>query len=461
MNMLLSIIAALTVAIGGSIAGCKSDPSDAKAGESDGNASTDSDSETNTAFDTSDNTNLCTELEVDAHLASDDNAKAPGTVGIVTWSYSGAIESAEIRFGLDTTYGMTAPVDLSEPNLKTLLLGMKPNRTYHYQVVVDGADGGCTSADQTIDTGPSTNLVNLNMTIHDTESHAEGFIITTQMSDFGPMAGNSVAYIMDADGEIVWWYQATVGRASRAMMSHDGKSIWLVPDGGDYGSGPMERVSMDTLETEKPSGVGASHDGTPVTDDVVAYIDYSEGDCGSVFELDKDGNTTEIFESSDYFPGLVPPECHMNAIHYYEDTGLYTVSDRGHDIFLIDRQGEVKWRLTDILSTSIFGAEQHGHQLLEDSILLFANIGGKNEESSAALEYSLADGKEILRYDSGVFSVWLGDVQRLPNGNTLVTYSIAGKMHEIDPNKNLVMEADGDSFGYSTWRPSLYGPPIN
>jgi hypothetical protein len=40
-----------------------------------------------------------------------------------------------------------------------------------------------------------------------------------------------------------------------------------------------------------------------------------------------------------------------------------------------------------------------------------------------------------------------------------VTFSIAGEMHEVDPDGNLVMEASGDSFGYASWRPTLYGPP--
>ncbi|HEY3496637.1 MAG TPA: hypothetical protein VGK73_18185, partial [Polyangiaceae bacterium] len=57
-------------------------------------------------------------------------------------------------------------------------------------------------------------------------------------------------------------------------------------------------------------------------------------------------------------------------------------------------------------------------------------------------------------------SVTLGDVQRLPNGNTLVTYSTDGSIHEITPAKELVQSlGDAAQLGYSTFRETLYGPP--
>ena len=71
----------------------------------------------------------------------------------------------------------------------------------------------------------------------------------------------------------------------------------------------------------------------------------------------------------------------------------------------------------------------------------------------------MPDGEEVFRYDPGIFSVWYGDVQRLPAGNTLVTFSMPGVMHEVDPDGNLVMTIRGDIFTYAEWRSALYGPP--
>src|SRR6187551_1033612 len=53
------------------------------------------------------------QFTVHVELASQVKSSAPTTVGIVTWSTTApGITSAEIDFGLDTTYGMVAPVDL-------------------------------------------------------------------------------------------------------------------------------------------------------------------------------------------------------------------------------------------------------------------------------------------------------------------------------------------------------------
>jgi hypothetical protein len=47
----------------------------------------------------------------------------------------------------------------------------------------------------------------------------------------------------------------------------------------------------------------------------------------------------------------------------------------------------------------------------------------------------------------------------LPGGNTLVTYSNAGTIVELDPSWNVVQTFTVRA-GYSNWRPALYGPPL-
>ena len=56
----------------------------------------------------------------------------------------------------------------------------------------------------------------------------------------------------------------------------------------------------------------------------------------------------------------------------------------------------------------------------------------------------------------------LGDVARMPNGNTVVVFGYAGVVHEVDPDGNLVQEMTeqaGVNFGFTERRTSLYGPP--
>ena len=140
---------------------------------------------------------------------------------------------------------------------------------------------------------------------------------------------------------------------------------------------------------------------------------------------------------------------------------MYTLSEVSSDIYIVDRSsGNLEWRLTDIVgSNQAWGGTSHGHHLLDESILVFGNNGGNN--ASGVYEYTL-DGQEIMSYDSGLTAQNLGDVQRLPGGNTLVSYSNDDSIiHEIDQNGNLVLEIDlGDpALAHTLWRESLYGPP--
>jgi len=81
---------------------------------------------------------------------------------------------------------------------------------------------------------------------------------------------------------------------------------------------------------------------------------------------------------------------------------------------------------------------------------------------SAAIEYSL-DGQLIKKFTSGGYTGNLGDVQRLPGGNTLITYGNGHNIQEVDSSDNVVLEITGgnSSFGYAEWRESLYGLPMD
>ena len=104
----------------------------------------------------------------------------------------------------------------------------------------------------------------------------------------------------------------------------------------------------------------------------------------------------------------------------------------------------------------------HGHQLLADgTFLFFDNSGGMSTARGFKLDTSNMTAASVLSYQPrGATSLTLGDIQRLPNGNTLVTYSNGGTMHEIDPSGQLVatFQVPG-RFGYAEFRESLYGPP--
>ncbi|MBN2573744.1 MAG: hypothetical protein JXP73_04200 [Deltaproteobacteria bacterium] len=441
---------------GGSRRGSGGSTADAGSGNADAAAKEDTGTPTQGDFD------------VEHHLSSDEDPKAPGTIGIVSWALAaGTVSQAHIEFGLDTSYGMNAPVDLelAEGRFRTLLLGMKPDHTYHFRIVAVADGATYASDDYTIQTGPplSNSLVSVRkFNVINEAAREPGFIVASYWTG----TGSSVAFIIDRDGDIVWWHNFALsgsgmtgdGGICRARMSADGKHMWMVVSSNK--GGLIRSVGMDSLDEVAYQGTVASHDITPVEGATMAYLDYGEKDCNSIFEIDPKGTPREVVEASDFITG--GGMCHGNALRYSQKEDMYTYSEVSSGIYVIDRKtGKLQWKLTDKVSASSWGGANHGHHLLDNSLLLFANKGGSN--ASAVFEYAL-DGKKIMSYDSGRSAQNLGDVQRLPGGNTLVSYSNSQSyIHEIDENQKLVLEIDlgagGPSLGYVLWRPSLYGPP--
>ncbi|HTQ02960.1 MAG TPA: hypothetical protein VMI54_03855 [Polyangiaceae bacterium] len=401
---------------------------------------------------------------IKVQLASDVKATAPTTVGIVTWSVAATgISTAHIDFGLDTTYGMTAPVDLTQMDYRTLLLGMKPAKTYHFRITASDGTKTYTSDDQTVTTGAKTTANPLtSFTVKNAASLPKGFFITS----FWQGTNSKLPFIFDTDGDVVWWYTENQGEStdgiSRARMSADSQSIWLVNEA--LTGNPLRRVTMDGLTTQTYSNTKASHDIAAVSADTMAYLDYSESDCNSIFEINNAGTYKEVFEPTGVTgPGMSFPSCHGNSVRYSKTNDFYVYSDWQEDVAVVNRSGALQWLLSKKVSGghSAWGGEQHGTQLLDSSILIFANMGTAGK--SQAVEYDL-NGQLVHAFSAngGSNVTNFGDVQRLSNGNTIITYSTSSLMQEVDSSDTVVLEVKGSgSFGYVEFRDSLYGPPLD
>jgi hypothetical protein len=342
-------------------------------------------------------------------------------------------------------------VDLQDATHRTLLLGLKPSRTYHFRISATVGETLAASRDYEFTTGPvpTTIVPYQSFTPLDAAAREPGFIVYTYW--FGEE--DNTAFIVDRDGDLVWWYEADQRALARATISADGKSVWLIHT--SHSGAPLERTSIDGLEHQAYAGTHGSHDVTAVSGSTMAYIDSGEADCESVYEIEPSGMTREVFESEGLFD---PAVCHINAVRYWKDRDVYTVSDRYDDLLVVNHSGGVEWRLSEHVAggNAAWGGAQHGHQLLSDGVLIYANEGG-GDDVSAAIEYSFT-GEERMRYAPGYFSLHLGNVQRLPGGNTLVTFSNDSIMQEVDAAEKPVLEIQGDGsyFGYPEWRASLY-----
>jgi len=415
-------------------------------------------------------------------MKSNKTSTAIPTVGIIEWSYSKDVDSAYIEFGpKGSTRLMKAPVDLKEQNYRTLLLGMKQKGDYVFHIVVKTGAGTCVSDDYNLTTGTITGAPKITKSGSGTSSMTGGFIVTTTGNGYGGGGGGQpTTVIFDMDGDVVWAASAPKG-VSRARMSWDGKDMWAMNANnmGSATSGEMRRISMDGLDVENNvKGLsGADHDFTVTPDNAIVAIAFKSGSGSSVIKRAADGTISTIVADLGTLYNASASggmgTFHPNYIQYYEfDGGFFTLSDRNINAFVKFRpDGKLVWQFggsnpkAGSFSGNVSWQVSHGHELDEDGRVLIFNNGSGMGGASKILEFKLDESKmtasKSWEKTASGSSMSLGDVQRLPDDHVLVTVSNAGKMDELDGSQNVVRSFSAGEFGYSEFRESLYGPPVD
>lgn len=384
---------------------------------------------------------------------------AIGTVGIVRWSTTlSQISSARIEFGPDTNYGMQAPVDLTEPDYRTLLLGMKPLREYHYRIVASTTTGGeCTSGDYTLTTNALPNgLPSIRVT-----GTGTGFL----HSCFFGLAGGGPrgAFILDPDGDYVWY--GGTGEMGRALIHPDNRHMYYASVSPQGTGGTMRRIRLDGTHEEDLGDAfsGIHHDFTILSDGTIAFI-RRVGTSDWVAEW-KDGTSRNLFNVSAMFGQGTP---HVNSIHYHPSDDSYTFSDRNYNAFVKATRAGVKlWKLggsNGSFTGDVAWNVNHGHQMIGATGILFFNNGntGRSRAVELSLDLNTMRATEVWAYAPNLVSSVLGDVQILDNGHRVITFSTSGVIDEVRPEDRSIVQsiefAAGGAIGYSRKRLSLYWP---
>ncbi len=431
-------------------------------------------------------------------ITSSSTSTAIATVGIVEWSTTFSNpSSAQIVYTLNNasssilSQGGTAPVDLKKANYRTLLLGLKPSSTYTFHVEATSSGGSvCKSADKTLTTGALSGAPAVTRTATTPSAQAGGFIVTsTGMGSGGGMGGGGTgsgsngAYIVDADGTVVW-YAAGPTQCSRAHMDYEGVNMWMLSLNVQNGGGEMRFVSMDGLTTKTNlSGLSSSHHDFAVLPGKIAAMVWAASGTdpeSNLVEMPSDGSgsPSTVFKigsnlyagGSSAFGGGSSNTYHCNYIIYHPADDSFTISDRNPNLVVkVKHDGTPVWQIGGSCTNAkapkcATGTWQvnHGHDLDGNGNMLLFNNGQsgashvfefKISETTSAISYSTS--KDFTSSNS---SNVLGDVQFLPNGNFLVTYSTSGIMLEVDSSWSTVQTLKA-SFGYADWRENLYGPP--
>jgi hypothetical protein len=275
---------------------------------------------------------------------------------------------------------------------------------------------------------------------------------------YSPAAGPE-ALLIDAEGNVVHrWYVPGSAYWSRVRMRDDGSLLVITSDPSrfivlDHTSEILWRnwknahhdldVGRDGtiyLLTREAVRYDDIHDGANVLDDRIAILDPHGRGLATVSILD-------AFRASGKYASWVsdpalpegPDVLHTNSIEVYENDGrreaLVSVRSIGALALLDLDSGSIVWALKGPWRM------QHEAQFVgENRILLFDNLG-LADDRSRVMEIDARTAGILWEWtEPGFFSRGAGAVQRLSNGNTLITESENGRIVEIDPSGEVVWE---------------------
>lgn len=408
------------------------------------------------------------------------------TVYTAHWNVDlGDIDEAWFELGRDGVVERILPVDPSGGGpWETFLYGMKPATEYELRAVVERDGERFESASYRVETGlPPAELPELAL---ERATGADGFegLLTTSVMTMPP-----AALMLDEDGDIVWWFlPADMESVGRAYLARDGRSVLLQSTNlWDDETYVLARVTLDGSGLEYLPTKNAHHDFVELPDGTITTLSYDPQHVDEILvpgdrllERAPDGTTREVwnawddpqleFSAAEAYMGRLWP--HANALDYLEDEDAYVVGFLSLEaVARIDRAtGTVDWWLGGERSdftlpdggTDLF-SRQHQLQQLDDGVLVFDN-GPLNMGFSSALEYALdydagtAEERWSHRSSEGFNSLIFGDVHRFEGGDTLITWSYAGAIQQVDPEGEPVWTLTatvGGAFGYTTWLSEL------
>ncbi|MFH1469673.1 MAG: aryl-sulfate sulfotransferase [Pseudomonadota bacterium] len=401
------------------------------------------------------------------------------TVVVASWSTDlEGITRAWVAFGPTEELGHEAAVDLSaEPPDEAILVGSKGEAEVHVRVFAETAEGTFVSEEQLITTGPvPAYLPNLSVT-HRAAGHWDGYLVTGFVAD-------EVSVILDEDGDVVWWHEAQGGGdgpqtgvvlLGRTLLARDGRAVLYGFNNidGDEDTA-IRRVSLDGAEDVAIDAPFSHHDFVDLPDGTIAYLAYnprvvedSEQFGDSIVEIAPDGRRRIVWDVWDYYDyvrdGLPGPGAswpHGNAIDYIEEEDAYLVGFLTLGvIILVDRvSGEPIWTLGGpraelVPADDVDMATHHQFDLVSDHLVVFDNggidIGATSRAWEVALDLEAGVAEKVWEYapEPALNCTNLGDVDRLENGNTLVTFSVSGQIHEVTPAGQVVWRLEAAAGG--------------
>jgi hypothetical protein len=420
----------------------------------------------------------CTGDKSDANGVFDLRAEAAAEVATVLRVEFETEESlrAVVRYAFDGQEA-EAPRGAPETSHRVLLRGIPADTEVELWVELE--DGRASDPIQARTGSLPTDMPS--MTVEG--SGHDGFLLSPLIgATTGPVA-------VDREGRVVWYHVDDSGLdVYRARMRKDGEGV--VYNAASVSGDPADdsrlvSVSWDgATVTELPVPLLA-HDFVELDDGsiVAIVVEYGTDAAGEevrgdqLVELAPDGTQTVVWSAWDCFDPDVEigddPELgwsFANALDYDEAEDAFLLSLRNFSsIVQIDRaSGSCDWALGGEAGTLDIDGDSflHQHQFdrTDTGIVVFDNSGAGGN-ASRAIEYSLdldaGTATQVWDYQPvpSVYSFVLGDAHRFDDGDTLVTFSVAGQIDRVSPDGTATWSLNteiGYAFGFVVPTDDLY-----
>jgi len=387
------------------------------------------------------------------------------------------------------------------------VVGMRAETEYEILISAETPDmvtGSSVTAVFT--TGPlPAAMPEFTVTVHDASKVQAGttiFGVGRMGEDIDPITPLYVG--VDESGEVVWYYQDTT-----AQNGHMDREARLLSDGNLLLNMQGEFRVIDLAGNTVGSFKGGPNIGGPVHHDmsmlpngnavilgneiVSAEVPAMGGTINlkadRIIEMTPDGDTVWEWHAAEHldttrFPGALSKNkgpkataydwTHANALFYHaeDDSMLLSLRHQNWVVNVSRATGDVLWTLGEDGDFALAGTDpqwfyaQHDSRWLQDGTLLIYDNGNErpNTESptSHAVQYKLnldtMTAEEIWRYDTGIYTDFLGGANQMPNGNVLVC---AGGIRGVKtpgsppgpapPEDGYLFEVTGDTPAVKVW----------
>ena len=230
------------------------------------------------------------------------------------------------------------------------------------------------------------------------------------------------------------------------MLDRDSKVLWSLDNASHHDISVAENGAVYTL-TRIAHMIPELNEHKPILEDFITLLsrDGVEQEHYSVLDALRNSDFSTLLEHTKNYGDLL----HTNALQILDarhevlsplfKEGNALVSMPGVDtIAVIDLEANrVVWAMTGMFD------DQHDPTMLENgNVLLFDNHGRGGR--SRVLEIDALTLEVVSRYPAEIgldlYTQFCGAAQRLPNGNTLITESEAGRAIEITIDNHIVWE---------------------